>query len=89
MLAPEAQLPPDAGHEGHADGGRGGEEAGERGGPLRGPQGQAGHNQRYKTRTFLFGMIANQDFLGWQLIYDRKWGAAKDLMEKTLPEATH
>ena len=33
-------------------------------------------------------MNANQDFLGWQLIYDRKWGAAKDLMEKMLPEAS-
>ena len=33
-------------------------------------------------------MIANQIFLGWQLIYDRKWGAAKELMEKTLPEAS-
>ena len=30
----------------------------------------------------------NQDFLGWQLIYDFKWGAAKDLMEKTLPETS-
>ncbi len=35
-----------------------------------------------------YRMITNALSPGWQLLYDRQWGAARTLMERTLPEAS-
>ena len=45
-------------------------------------------SSKVKQLECLWNLVTNQNLLGWQLLYDRKWGAARELMERTLPKAS-